>query len=59
MFRIKIFNGTAFSNAFTRESKDLREIHKWAKNLRKHFLNNTMTIQRIERGIWQDWQLIT
>jgi len=57
-YRVKIFNVLPGNHAYTIESSDLVQIRKWAKNTRKHYRNNTITIQRIEKGTWQDWQLI-
>ena len=58
MFRIKIFKAVTDCDAYSMKSNNLTLVNKWADNAKRHYPNNTVTIQHKEKGIWQDWCLV-
>ena len=58
MFRVKVFHIALGSHAYTRQSKNISLVNEWVENIRKNYINNIITIQIKEKGIWQDWCLV-
>lgn len=58
MFRVKVFYTAFGSPSYTIESSNLGLVSTWADKAKEHYPNNIITIQKKEKGTWQDWCLV-